>query len=373
MRILVGTGEPLGAGGNSYWRLIVPFSRLKDHTVLFTDGTDRRVFESADVVVLTRDGGIEVMKHLVGIGHPVIMDFDDNLHTMNSDNGARHWYSNGKDWTKRFEEALGVATIVTTSTPRLAADYARFRKDIRICPNFIPDDIFERLRPAKITGEPKSCGCEIRVGYAGGRTHLADLRMVWKPLKKLCKRYPQVRIVCFGQMPPEEYGWLEDRLEYHDVVLEWPGESRYEHMDRYFAELKSLDLDIAIAPLLPTVFNAGKSYLKAMEYGACGYPMVASSFGPYREYAAQGGALSLAFDEAEWFRNLSWLVEDQAARRDLAERNLQHVHERHGTAAGIKPWLQSLDAASASRSEPETSHAGISEQPAFAPAQTATA
>lgn len=348
MRILVGTGEPLGAAGNSFWRQIVPFTRLTGHQVLFTDIADVGFFRSADLAVLARPSTPAVMRLLAALresGTPTLLDFDDNLHSMNSDNGARVMYSNGKPATKLFEESLTMTTIATTSTTRLAQDYARFRSDIRVCPNFMPDDIFERLRPDSITGEPHSCGCEIRVGYAGGRTHLADLQMAWKPLKKLCKRYPQVRIVCFGQMPPKEYGWLEDRLEYHEIVMEYPGELRYEHMDRYFATLKSLELDIAIAPLIPTAFNAGKSYLKALEYGACGYPVVASSFGPYREYVAQGGAIALAFDESEWLRHLSRLVEDAAARRDLAERNLTHVHERHGTENGLTPWMQALGGA----------------------------
>lgn len=267
---------------------------------------------------------------------------------MHADNEATVLLGNGRPGTRVFEQAVREVSLVTTSTNRLAANYRSFRSDIAVCPNFMPDDVFTSLAPAKIDGKPKVAG-EIRVGYAGGSTHGADLALIYQPLRKLCARYPNVKLVFFGQQLPPLYRPLLDRIEYHGYQLPMKGDAHYEFMNRYFATLKELSLDIAIAPIIPSTFNAGKSYLKALEYGACGYPVVASSFGPYREYAKGGGAILTAFDEGEWLRHLGRLIENEAMRRELAESNLVHVKERHNTAEGIKPWLAAIACAANAR------------------------
>jgi O-antigen biosynthesis protein len=346
MRVLVGTQEPLGAAGNTYWRQVVPWSRLgSKHTVIFIDEAPRGLFLSADAICIARPStaeSLELIRSLRAAGKGVLVDFDDNLHALNADNGARILYGNDKPGTKCFEGALGLATVATTSTQRLATDYAKYRSDIAVCGNFMPDDLFDLLRPERIDGQTKRKG-EIRLGYIGGRTHLDDLRLIWRPLKRLCTRYPEVKVVLFGQEPPAEYQHVP--FEYHAIVMEEPGERNYEHMARYFAQVKALELDVAIAPLVSTTFNAGKSCLKALEYGAAGYPMVASSFGPYREYAGQYGSILTAFDESEWLRHLTLLVEDASARRDLAERNATVVRENFSTEKGMRSFEDALDRA----------------------------
>jgi glycosyltransferase involved in cell wall biosynthesis len=320
----------------------MPLTRLGgEHTVLFTDGQPREFFRSADLVFLIRvsmPATIELVRALRESGPPVVMDFDDNLHSMHADNEATRLYSNHKSGTRIFEEALTLANVVTASTERLRTQYYPFRKDIQVCPNFMPSDIFDRLAPKRIDGLPKRTG-EIRVGYVGGSSHGADLAMAYTPLRKLCARHPNVKLVFFGQQLPPLYKPLRDRIEYHEYVLPKEGERNYEFMDRYFERLRTLDLDVAIAPIIPSSFNAAKSYLKALEYGSCGYPVVASSFGPYREYAKMGGPIVTAFDEGEWLRNLSRLVEDAEARRDLAERNATFIRERCST----NPWPRVLE------------------------------
>ncbi|MCW0417378.1 hypothetical protein NB689_003132 [Xanthomonas sacchari] len=54
---------------------------------------------------------------------------------------------------------------------------------------------------------------------------------------------------------------------------------------RYPQALAALGLDLALAPLEDNLFNRCKSNLRLLEYGACGYPVVASDLPPYRDGA----------------------------------------------------------------------------------------
>lgn len=340
MKILVGLSDQ---HGQAWWRQVMPLSRLgPEHQVLFTDVADPEFFRSADLCVLSRISTttmLDMLRMLVREGKPVVLDFDDQLHSMNSDNMAAAIYSSGKAATRIFEEALALPTVVTCSTRRLAADYAKWRPGIEVVENFLPNEVFDRLSPAAITGEPRREG-EIRVGYAGSSTHGADLALIVRPLRKLCQKYHSVRLVFFGQEPPG----LTVPYEHHPYVDPEPGKP-FEFMDRYFETLRSLDLDVAIAPLAPNTFNAGKSFLKALEYGACGWPMVASSFGPYREYTARDGPIIPVYDEKEWLLQLSSLVRDQERRRDHARWNHAFVREHFTTDSGVAAWKRVIEKA----------------------------
>jgi glycosyltransferase involved in cell wall biosynthesis len=343
MRILVALGDDRG---QAYWRNIMPLSRLPEHTVLFTDTIDRAMFRSADLVFMSRVSTpemLDLLKELRQAGKPVVVDFDDNLHQHQHNPEARGVYSTGKWGTKLFEEALPLPSVVTCSTRRLASEYAKWRPDIEVVENFIPDALFERLSPTEITGAPKREG-EIRVGYAGSSTHGGDLALVARPLRKLCAKYPEVRLVFFGQEPPTSLSAVP--WEYVPYIDPDPGEQMFAFMDRYFERLKSLELDVAIAPLVPNIFNQSKSALKILEYGSCGWPVVASSVGPYREYRARNDmGILTAYDEKEWLGSLDALVSSQPMRRDLAQRNDAYIRGYYTSAVGLAAWRRIIEMA----------------------------
>jgi glycosyltransferase involved in cell wall biosynthesis len=344
MKIVVGLGDRYG---NAFWRLIVPYSHLgSEHEVIFTDTVDMTLFCEADLLVFQRVSTpvmLDLLKELRQRGKVIIQDFDDNIHTMNPDNEAQKVYSNGKIATRIFEQSLPLTNLVTCSTKRLVADYQKFGGTYMVCENFIPTEIFDRLAPERITGAPKHEGT-IRVGYAGSSSHGMDLALVAKPLRKICEKYPQVQLVIFGQTP-DAFDWrLRQKVEYHGYIDPTPTEMPTEFMARYHARLRSLGLDVAIAPLQSTTFNLGKSFLKCLEYGGCGWPIVASNCGPYRDYKARGGQIYTVDEDRAWIWALSALIENFEGRRELAERNHAFVRDNHTTAA-VAPWFRAIETA----------------------------
>jgi glycosyltransferase involved in cell wall biosynthesis len=347
LRILVALADQ---AGQSYWRQIMPLSRLPEHTVLFTDVLDPAFFLSADLVVTSRVSTqpmLDLLKTLKAAGKPTIQDFDDHLHQLQHNPEARSVYGTGQWGTRIFEEALPIATVVTASTRRLADEYAKWRPGIEVVENFISDEAFARLSPSEITGKPKREG-EIRIGYAGSSTHGGDLALIARPLRKLCARYPEVKLVFFGQ-PPTLPGVDPARIELHGYIDPELDEQPFAFMDRYFDRVKSLDLDVEMAPLVPNVFNASKSFLRLLQAGACGNPVVASSYGPYREYRERGGPIIPCFDEREWLERLSMLVRHTCARRDFAKENHAYVREHHTSAVGLAAWRRVIALTAESR------------------------
>lgn len=328
----------------------MPLSRLPEHTVLFTDVLDPAFFLSADLVVTSRVSTqpmLDLLKTLKAAGKPTIQDFDDHLHQLQHNPEARSVYGTGQWGTRIFEEALPIATVVTASTRRLADEYAKWRPGIEVVENFISDEAFARLSPSEITGKPKREG-EIRIGYAGSSTHGGDLALIARPLRKLCARYPEVKLVFFGQ-PPTLPGVDPARIELHGYIDPELDEQPFAFMDRYFDRVKSLDLDVEMAPLVPNVFNASKSFLRLLQAGACGNPVVASSYGPYREYRERGGPIIPCFDEREWLERLSMLVRHTCARRDFAKENHAYVREHHTSAVGLAAWRRVIALTAESR------------------------
>lgn len=101
-------------------------------------------------------------------------------------------------------------------------------------------------------------------------------------------------------------------------------------MDAY---LRSVDFDIGLAPLRPSIFNRSKSALKVLELCGLGIPYVASEAGPYPEFAPDGAAGYLVARPHEWATALRMLVEDEGMRAEMAVRarelGRQHVIEDH--------------------------------------------
>lgn len=341
MKIAVFVADNSGCG---YYRATLPYSSLKGHDVRFFKGVDTRALYWADVLVFQRVDHPDViarMREGKNHGKKVILDFDDLLHWLSPANPCSKVFGEGKPATKNFEVALSVADIVTCSTQPLADEYKRFRDDIMVCENFVSDTMLEQIAPKEITGELKRPP-QVRIGYVGSPTHAGDVASISQPLVNIAKQYPEVKYVFFGQ-EPQLPGKMADRIEYHPPIGAEPGESASAFMLRYYQKILSLDLDIAVAPLKANPFNACKSAVKMLELGMCGIPIVASFFGPYKDYFAHRGYIITASGHEAWVDLLAEYVASPSMRKIVSRNNLYCVNAMT-TPAAIKQWEAVLNA-----------------------------
>jgi glycosyltransferase involved in cell wall biosynthesis len=107
----------------------------------------------------------------------------------------------------------------------------------------------------------------------------------------------------------------------------------------YPSKLREGAFDIAVAPIIETGFNQGKSDLKIKEYAALGIPVVASNITPYKESVKNGYTGFLASTGKEWFDSLELLIKDEVLRKRLGKNNhlwySQNTIDKH-----IHEWIQ---------------------------------
>jgi hypothetical protein len=75
-------------------------------------------------------------------------------------------------------------------------------------------------------------------------------------------------------------------------------------------------MGVGIAPLTDTEFNRAKSWLKPLEYMACGVPWVGSPRAEYRALRDLTGVGLLAEQPRDWYRQLKRLMVDGELRRE---------------------------------------------------------
>lgn len=165
-----------------------------------------------------------------------------------------------KDITKRLKKAVGLCDRLVVSTEPLANALKGFNADIRVMENRLPSHWWSDLTSQRQQGRKP------RVGWAGGSSHSADLQVIAEVVRAL---EGEVEWVFMGMCPPALRPYVH---EFHRGVS----------IEKYPQRLAGLNLDLALAPLKDNFFNACKSNLRLLEYGACGFPVICSDIVCYR-------------------------------------------------------------------------------------------
>ena len=111
-------------------------------------------------------------------------------------------------------------------------------------------------------------------------------------------------------------------------------------IDVYPQTLANLDLDIAIAPLEDNHFNACKSNLRLLEYGAMGWPVVCSDVYPFRTDAPPVSRVPNDVDA--WIAELEKLIASDTLRTDMGNRLNHWVKTRYALSLHTDAWFKSI-------------------------------
>jgi len=87
--------------------------------------------------------------------------------------------------------------------------------------------------------------------------------------------------------------------------------------------------DVGVYPLADDEWSRGKCGFKAIEFMACGVPVVASAVGVNREIIEDGVNGFLASTDDEWVEKLGRLLEDPALRRRFGQAGRRTIEERY--------------------------------------------
>ena len=137
----------------------------------------------------------------------------------------------------------------------------------------------------------------------------------------------EVDFVFMGMCPKEIRPYIK---EFHSFVS---------YKD-YPAKLCSLDLDIALAPLEDNPFNACKSNLRLLEYGAMGWPVICSDVYPFR--TSSPPVTRVGANTSAWIEAIRNLMTSQSRR---AERGLalnQWLHQHYLLEKQTQRWFDAI-------------------------------
>lgn len=309
-------------GGTAQYRCRTPGGALArlGWDVAYVDGFDSPL--SADVVVLQRviaDWVPDTIRALKKANPQtlVVYDIDDWFDAIPDYNPASEYVANPETALTYCHEAMALADLISVTTPGLARLYGRFGPTA-VLPNYLDPSWAEITKPDHEV---------LRIGWLAAYKWRGGDMEILRP-------------------------WLADFLEYHDVrfgalgcpeLLDDLGIRGFSLPMRPYADLPQMlaNVDVGLVPLTFNAFNwQGKSWIKAMEYGAMGIPAVCSPSEANRAYI-RPGVNGLLVRKNNWAAQIEAVIADL----DRYSRGARAVAEEFFIDQHIGKWVDAYGCA----------------------------
>lgn len=279
------------------------------------------LMDGVDLIVMQRSDRVDLLPLVLAMADiqkcPIVYDIDDNIYDISPSSPAYEHFYPGSPLIQVAEEFMRYAHALTVSTPALKEAYSHLNDNIYVLPN--AQDLEE-------WPEPNQEHEGLVIGWAGGVTHYDDLKMIWRPLKKILRNNPEVKFKVWGLRAD----FLEDhpQVEYVEETV---------HCTEFPQTLAKIGFDVGIVPVVNRPFNLGKSNIKWQEYSMAGIPTIASKTGEYKviEHGVTG---ILADSEESWYFWMEKLMRETKLRLELAANAKRYVSEHYNIAVGIKEY-----------------------------------
>jgi len=338
-KILMVLGDYAGC---YYYRILVPSISMAKITqnfdVKLVDHINQTDLEVADIVHFHRNWQPfcwEAVKFLKSMGKKVVYDIDDDF------NSIPDWIPfkvNYNDWlVGATHNMMKAADVVTTSTQVLKDRFELLGHDnVVVCPNnILPEHYvyhdYIKEWAIEIEGMPTE---GTFIGWAGSITHDDDLKLVMESIDAILTRRKDTYFIVMMTTEVEE---LPDFLKQHPTgrIFHIPSVN----VERYPIVLSSLNLDIAVAPLVDHEFNHAKSNIKVLEYGMVKAAVVASDVTPYSntiEHQKDGLVVPNTF--RGWRKALFKLVDNPELVKEYSTNLQQKVIDDYNIHTAGVAW-----------------------------------
>lgn len=282
--------SPADQDGCGYYRIIWPLISCTQAGVLQVRFPEQPVMLSIEDMKAFCPDAILVQRAFRKGQLDILKTYKDNLdvllvYTIDDWIGkvpdySPHFNQIPKNMEGDIRKAIRFSDRLIVTNDYLANVYGKDKgNNVFVIPNYLPfpvwGDAFDPNHFSNKLSRP-------RIGWSGGSGHSGDLEILREIADELGDRVTWV----FSGMLPK--GFNKSNCEF----IQSEGTVKYPHT------LRSMRLDLALAPLLDNDFNRAKSNLRLLEYGACGYPTLASDVLPYRE--SKPPVELLPYDAKKW-------------------------------------------------------------------------
>lgn len=299
-------GIYLDQSASSFYRIQVPLKNLNDAGYPqgwgSIDDVKDFAFDVYEVILISRPGPderlLEVIASLRKDGKIVWLDYDDDLLNVPEHNKA-HTIDRAL-----LKEIISSANGLVVQNERLKELYSPYNSRIAVLPNLIDSESWPKTE--------KRYTQKLVVMLSGSDTHYYDWQIIAEPMKRIMEEFSdQVDFFVAGFMPD----YLEEIATIHSA---WAGLRFYPFIIN--------DSDIALCPLEETLFNLGKSPIKAFEYAMASASVIGS---PTQYGSLLKGRGLVAETEEEWYNHIRQLIVNKRERQDRAFRFRQYVLRYH--------------------------------------------
>ncbi len=261
---------------------------------------------------------------------PVVYDFDDAVYMRSPlADGRGRLAARLADGVVRRDRALpaliGRCRAVVAGSPVLAAWAEPHARRVEVIPTVVDTEVFEPAPAARRSGP-------LTLGWTGAPGNTIYLEPLVRVFQALARRFP-LRLRLVG---PHRFPCPGVSVE----CRPWPG---YRHARQDARDVQGFD--VGLMPLPDTPFAAGKCAFKAIQYMACGVPVVASPVGVNGEVVGDGVAGLLARTPAEWEASLARLLGDADLRLRLGAAGRARAVERYSLQTALPRLARVLEEA----------------------------
>jgi glycosyltransferase involved in cell wall biosynthesis len=235
-------------------------------------------------------------KKLITESRRTVFDFDDAIYTRP---GKPYSALTRFRVKRRLHLWLKCSDTVTLSSHFLAVYARQYSDSVEIIPMALD---LEKWKPAEKNPEN-----ELTIGWAGAPVNIRLLEKLDTVLVSLVKKYPFLKLAVFSGEKPR----LSCPFEYQPFL---PG------LETTFVQ----NLDIGLLPLIDEEFYRGKSPIKAIQYLACGVPVVGNIIGATREILNEKNSIAVSTQD-EWFHALERLINNRDMIRSMGSAGREHV------------------------------------------------
>jgi glycosyltransferase involved in cell wall biosynthesis len=257
--------------------------------------------------------GPPLLEWLLSHARPLIFDFDDAVWVPYASPTYGALLSRLVKSPEKTFYTLSAARRVIAGNNYLADQARRYNPRVDVIPTVVDTDQFV---PAP-TENPLPV-----LGWVGTHSTLQYLQTLVPALRRLTQRRKfVVRVV--------------------GATLDAPGvvvENRPWSLAREVNEFQAFD--VGLYPLVEDAWSLGKSGFKAVQYMACGVPVVASPVGVTTDMVRDGENGFLAAGEDAWVDRLEALLDDAALRRRLGQAGRADAEARWSLRAHAPRFVE---------------------------------
>ena len=258
---------------------------------------------------------------------PIVFDFDDAIFLPSVSDANRLILA-----LKRPQKVAAIirsSNHVITGNEYLAQYARRFNAAVTTIPTSVDTDLFVPSADGRGNG---TLAREPIVGWIGSPTTGFYIRSLSNVLRRVRERHPFVLRVSGAGEP-----------------FAIPGVRIVNDAWALTREVQLFNTcDVGVYPLADDEWSKGKCGFKAIEFMACGVPVVASAVGVNREIIDDGVNGFLAADEDEWVEKVGRLLSDAALRRRFAESGRRTIQERYSVQVNARKLAATLRAVAGS-------------------------